>query len=195
MMLLPPFMGSGKPIPSYSPIFKANGFNSDANVVGQSARNVIKPPPGGWPKAGTVIKVIFGGYLNTEFLTGPKCDVEHVSIGKLVTGAYTQPNTQSLPIRLTFPDYVDTVGTLPNTRFPAYNLVETNELIFHFDVTDAFVVIIDFTSENLSRCMYSNSMPNTELWMHSGNSWTLATVTNYPKISPGLVGVVSIKAK
>jgi hypothetical protein len=196
--MLLPFVG-GKPIPSFSPIFNANGFNSDAGVSGISCRNVIKPPVGGWPKGGSKIKVIFGSFTNAEGYSGTgtlRTYIEHASIGKLVIGAYTQPNTQAVPVQLTFPSYVDTANTTPpSTIIPPYNLAETNELAFDFTPTDAFVVIMDFAGLNVGRCIFSSSMSNCEFWQHNGNSWNLATVTLYSRTGPGLVGVVSIKAK
>jgi hypothetical protein len=127
----------------------------------------------GFPIGGTHLRVTMAAPLGLDGVSGGFKPTK-VAVGKLITGAYTQPSTQAVPVEITF-----------NGGGHGFNLVTgedimSDEIAFTFAPSDKLVMVVDDSASG-NYCAGANGVPSAELWVKGGASTTQATVTGFTK--------------
>jgi hypothetical protein len=95
-----------------------------------------------------------------------------VSVGKLITGTYSQPSTQAVPTEITF-------GGGHGFSLLAGEEIMSDEIAFAFAASDKLVMVVDCTSTK-NYCTGANGVAFAEMWVGAA-SYNKATVTGFTK--------------
>jgi hypothetical protein len=137
----------------------------DKPVDQTSFRNIIW----GFPQGGTHLRVYMCAQLGFNGLIN-HLKVSHVAVGKLITGTYSQPSTQAVPVPFLF-------GGAAGFDINVGQMIESDELAFTFAPSDKLVFVFDAMTGAYAAA--AAEVPNSELWQASGTSASKSTVTGF----------------
>jgi hypothetical protein len=134
--------------------------------VQQELRNIA----GGFAKGGSYLRVYMSAQLG---LNADKThfQVTKAGVGKLITGTYSQPSTQAVPVPFTF-------GGAAGFTLAVGQMIESDEIAFPFAPSDKLVFMFDCLSPSMTAA--AQGVPNSEVW-YGAASMTKTTVTGFTK--------------
>lgn len=137
----------------------------------------------GFPSGGTKIQVTIASMLGMSANPPTAFKASKVAVGKLITGAYTQPSTQAVPTEITFSDAVG--GPHGIFYLGPGEVIRSDEINFSFAVSDKLVFVCDIPTSGSGYCAaIKDTSLHSELWGRGTASATQATVTGFVNQGP-----------